>query len=187
MTTQLAQKVPKPGLFVPLPGAVSELLLRCLERDESARYPDVTARAAAIDEVLGQSDMELLATRTSTTRGHAPARKVATGPVAHLGTVPNTPPVGVPQIPNTPPVGFEAPPARRLVEDPAAGYPAVPAPMAPLAHSGGVPAPHLVREHSGPAPAGPPPRTSALRIVLLMLVLAAIGVGAGVMISELGG
>jgi eukaryotic-like serine/threonine-protein kinase len=198
LSTQLAQKPPKPGMFVPLPGAVSDLLLRCLERDESARYPDVTALAAAIDEVLGQSDMELLATRTSTTRGHAPARKLATGPVAHVAAVPatppvgvpqvpRTPPVGIPQVPTTPPVGFEAPPARRLVEDPAAGYHAVPAPMAPLAHSGGVPAPHLVREHSGAAPLGPPPRTSALRIVLLMLVLAAIGVGAGVLISELGG
>jgi hypothetical protein len=115
--------------------------------------------------------MDLLATRTSTTRGHAPARKVTTGPVAHLGGVPATPPAGVPQIPNTPPAGFEAPPA----------------PMAPLAHSGGVPAPHIFREYTGPALTAQPPRTSALRIVLLMLVLAAVGVGAGVLISELGG
>jgi serine/threonine-protein kinase len=195
LATQLAQKAPKPSLYVPLPGAVTEIILRCLERDAPDRYADVNQLAAAIDEVLAQSDMELLQTRTSTTRGHLAPRKSNTGPIAHL-----TP---VPQIRPSPAFGFEAPSARgRLVEDPAASRPAIPAPEAsypampapfgdapPFAPPGRFPTPLPVRDlrgpMRGPAPA-PPPRTSMVRILLLMLVLAAVGVGAGVLISELG-
>jgi serine/threonine-protein kinase len=206
LSTILSQPVPKPSLYVPLPGAVTEILLRCLERDTAARYKDVSELGAAIDEVLRQSDVELLTTRTSTTRGHA-APKVRTGPIKHL-----TPPVGSAvepaaisdTLPDTPlpNIGFEAPPARRLVGDANAGpaavsaqdasYPAMPAPpggSAPfggplqIAPSGGVPR-AVARDRSAPVPVAP--RTSALRITLLMLLLAAFGVGAGVLISELG-
>jgi tRNA A-37 threonylcarbamoyl transferase component Bud32 len=195
LSTQLAQKVPKPSLYVPLPSAVTDIMLRCLERDASARYRDVTELAAAIDAVLAQSDMGLLATRTSTARGVAaprvtPPRRVQSGPIPYLppggGTA--TPPAGTPATPAQP-AGFEAPPARRLVDEPAAAappiaagdasYPAMPAPHA------AVPAPLRGREASVPV-RRPPPRTSPLRITLLMIVLAAVGVGAGVLISQLG-
>ncbi len=187
LSTQLAQKPPKPGLFVPLPGAVSDLLLRCLEREETARYPDVDALAAAIEEVLAQSDMELLATRTSTTRGHAAPRKVA----SYV-----TPASAVPHIMPSPAFGLEAPSAGRLVEDPAGSAPpmaapapagshaGIPAPLSPLAYSGPAAAPHLA---NGPVTTAPPaPRLSGVRIALLMFVLAGAGVGAGLLISRLG-
>jgi serine/threonine protein kinase len=191
LTTQLAQKAPKPSLYVPLPTAVTEIMLRCLERDAPDRYADVNALAAAIDEVLAQSDMELLQTRTSTTRGHLAPHKSSTGPIAHL-----TP---VPQIRPSPAFGFEAPSARgRLVEGPSASrpaipaaessHPAMPAPFGggpPFARPGGAPTPLPFRPLRPPPPA-PPPRISTVRIFLLMLVLAAVGVGAGILISELG-
>jgi serine/threonine protein kinase len=213
LATQLAQKAPKPSLYVPLPTAVTEILLRCLERDAPDRHADVNELAAAIDEVLAQSDMELLQTRTSTTRGHLAPRQRATGPIAHLTPVPHIQP--------SPAFGFEAPSARsRLVENPGASQPALPASKAsqpalpapkasqpvippsrasypvmpapfghapPMAHPG-VPTPLTplpIRPLPPPAP-GPPPRTSMVRILLLMLVLAAVGVGAGILISELG-
>jgi eukaryotic-like serine/threonine-protein kinase len=192
LATQLAEKVPKPSLYVPLPAAVTDILLRCLERDASARYADVNELATAIDEVLAQSDMELMATRTSTARGHA-APRIRTGPVALV-----TPPAGVAQLQPSPAFGFEAPSARRLVDDPSASspvmpapdasYPAMPAPpgrLPPPAYAGAAPAPDTIRELSAPVHA-PRPRTSALRIVLLMIVLAALGVGAGILVSELG-
>jgi eukaryotic-like serine/threonine-protein kinase len=216
LQTMLAQKVPKPSLYVPLPSAVTDIILRCLERDENARYQDVSELAAAIDDVLRQSDMELLATKTSTTRGHAPSR-VSTGSIKHLtpsagtsgprpapilatpvpGAIPGTPMPGL--IPGTPMpgAGFEAPPARRLVGDPGAGgppavhahdasYPAMPAPFggpAGFPSPGGVPMP-VTGDRSAPVSA--PTRISPLRIALLMLILAAFGVGAGMLISELG-
>jgi serine/threonine-protein kinase len=184
LTAQVAQKAPKPGLFVPLPGAVSEIVLRCLERDESARYPDADALAVAIDEVLRQSDVELLATRTSTTRGHLPARKVTTGPVAHLG-----PPAPRPSIAATPPQGLEhAPPAPWPGDAPTQPtlMPGLHVPAA--ADQSGVVLAPLPREPTGPARPRPRPRprTSTLRIALFMVMLAAIGVGAGMLISELG-
>jgi len=254
LATQLAERVPKPSLYVPLPGAVTDIMLRCLERDASARYRDVTELAAAIDEVLGQSDMELLATRTSTTRGVAAPVKLQTGPVAHLGgtagssasirPIPGTPPVGVPQL-ATPPVGIPqlaTPPVGipQFTATPPAGIPHTPGPAEappyqghrpgdqsggfayppppppgpyPMGHeaSGRVHMPHahdgsgvarMPHAHDGSGvaraphahdgsgvarmPPAPRSRTSPLRIALLMLVLAAVGVGAGVLISQLG-
>ena len=217
LQTMMAQKVPKPSLYVPLPGAVTDILLRCLERDESARFQDVSQLAAAIDDVLRQSDVELLTTKTSTVRGHA-AVKVSTGPVKHLtpsassGSGPRPAPIAATPVPGAelegptlpgeaPPVpgmGFEAPPARRLVGDPNASYPmmpagdasypAMPAPFggpAGFPPAGGVPMPVAgAGDRSAPVPA--PARISPVRIALLMLVLAAFGVGAGMLISELG-
>jgi serine/threonine-protein kinase len=184
LATQLAEKVPPPSAFVPLPGAVGRILMRCLERDESARFADINELAAAIEEVLAQSDMELLATRTSTARGVGAPRKVATGPV--------------PQIPPTGP----------MVPIADASHPAMPAPPPPaapllsLAELAGTPdtlrdvpvhIPSHVPSHPpyhapGPAPlpAPPRPRSSPVRLVVWMLVLAAIGVGVGVLIAELG-
>jgi serine/threonine-protein kinase len=189
LATQLAEKPPKPSLFAPLPAVVNDILLRCLERDESARYPDVNELAAAIDEVLGQSDMELMATRTSTTRGHVAPRKVATGPVPHLPAG-----SGGPAGPGASTHGLEAPPASSHLAMPVplgGGSGGVPlfspsggAMAAPP--SGGVPGPGFGR---GPAvwPQAPTaPRTSVLRITLIMLALAAFGVGAGVLLSQLG-
>ncbi|HWO17493.1 MAG TPA: protein kinase [Kofleriaceae bacterium] len=216
LQTMLNQKVPKPSLYVPLPSAVTDILLRCLERDEEARFQDVTQLAAAIDDVLRQSDMELLATKTSTTRGHVPS-KVSTGPIKHLspssanesGATPilATPVPGA--IPHTPMPGggFEAPPARRLVGDGGPGspgaspqdasYPAMPAPFSGpggfpqpggFPYPGGIPM-SMASDHRsayGPGPGPAPARISPLRIAILMLVLAAVGVGAGMLISELG-
>jgi len=192
VAAQLAQKVPKPSLFVPLPAAVTEIMMRCLERDASERYADVDKLAASIDAVLAQSDMDLLATRTMTTKGVAPPR-------LERGRLPYTTPApGVPAILPAPAFGFEAPSAGRLVEDPGANrpallppeasYPALPVPGGPLApgQSGGTPAAEGGRERTGVAPPPPPRPTSMLRIVLLMMVLAAVGVGAGILVSELG-
>jgi len=190
LATQLAEKAPKPGLYVPLPGVVSEILLKCLERDASERYGDVNELATAIDEVLAQSDMELLATRTSTSRGHAAPRSVRTGPVGLV-----TPVGGVASIQPSPAFGWEtagasrpAPPASDA-SYPAfptsdASHPAMPAPGLPPA--GFPPAPDTLLDPSLAGSRTTPRRTSMLRVFLLMLVLAAIGVGAGILVSELG-
>jgi len=199
LATQLAEKPPKPSLFAPLPAVVNDILLRCLERDESARYQDVSELAAAIDEVLGQSDMELLATRTSTTRGHAAPRKVATGPVPQLPATPVGPGAGAPAGQST--HGLEAPPATShlampaspggvpggLHVSPSGGVPLLGPPGGALIvpPSGGLPAPGFGRGPVAWPQAPTAPRTSALRITLIMLALAAFGVGAGVLISQL--
>ena len=52
LTEQLTRSPPLPSELADVPGVVDRVLLRCLEHDADARYPDVNALATAIGEAL---------------------------------------------------------------------------------------------------------------------------------------
>ena len=82
LAVQLAEKPAAPSSFPVIPAVppgADRILLRCLARDESERFPDVEALAAAIDELFAAID-HAAQTRTSTAPGLGVSRGLATPP-----------------------------------------------------------------------------------------------------------
>ena len=128
LAVQLAEKPPLPSSFpvVPaVPPGADRILLSCLARDESERFPDVQALAAAIDELFAAIDHAAQA-RTATAPGLGVSRGLATpsggtrniatpppgatgGLAAQRTSNPRLPGTGPAPIPGSGPLRFTAP------------------------------------------------------------------------------
>ncbi len=122
ITAQLKQTPPPPSVAnakLNLPPAVDRVLLKCLEKDRNQRFADVSALAAAINEVL-----------QTTTAESAPAPRPSAQPAAVAAPVAPPPAVAPPMAP---PQSMGMP-----MSNPAARASNVaPAPMSPMATTPG--------------------------------------------------
>ena len=83
---QLAQKTPPTPstLRRDLPAAIDEVILRCLEKERTQRYPDVVALARALAPLVGDGSAERVA---RIERVHAVAKRTASVPPTTLSCV----------------------------------------------------------------------------------------------------
>jgi serine/threonine-protein kinase len=125
ITAQLKQTPQPPSVANPkanLPQAVDRVILKALEKDKNNRYPDVTAMAGALQEVLDQardgsnpmarplanessgrlSPVDMLETRRGEMPQMAPPPVPMAPPPIAMHAHPHTPSHGVPQMPPYP-------------------------------------------------------------------------------------
>ena len=130
ITAQLKQTPIPPSHANPkagLPPAADRAILKCLEKDKNNRHADVSAFAAALQDVLAQANSELAVAAAAqssaglrhgndmleTRRGEMPmtpppplpttpsSGPAAFGPGARVGVIPHTPPGGSPLAPES--------------------------------------------------------------------------------------
>jgi serine/threonine-protein kinase len=209
ITAQLKQTPVPPSQVNPnaaLPPAADLAILRCLEKDKNNRYPDVSALAAALHDVLVEQSSDLTALKQM--QIPAGANRELQPSVDMLetrrGEIPNVAPPPVPGMPGErsgiPPMGAYLAPGQPAVMTPPPGSPLfAPPPMSstpyPMGHAG--PAMHdggpmgTYPPHAYPPHAYPPqmmgtypllPGTRPRRyktIVWWVLALLALGAGVG--------
>jgi len=195
ITAQLKQTPLAPSQANPsatLPKAADRAILKCLEKDKNSRYPDVSALAAALQEVVTSQSSELAALKQmqiplganhpqatvdmlETRRGDLPNMAPPPLPMTPMPQTPVDRSSGIAQPrPMTPPVG-----SPRF-----APLPQTPYPMAQAGHAmQGGPLPMGTYPHAAPYPQ---PRGSK-KIVWWVIALLAIGAGVGTAMALLFG
>jgi tRNA A-37 threonylcarbamoyl transferase component Bud32 len=167
ITAQLKQTPTPPSQANPnagLPPAADQVILKCLEKDRNNRYPDVTALAAALQEVMNAP--------APAPAPAASSHRIAMGPElleTRRGEMPKVPPPPVPApapvpapvpatAPGAAPFGQSSPGMLPYASTLAAPPTAAPAGTHPGPHGGTHPGPHG-GTHPGAAPSsfGAPP------------------------------
>jgi serine/threonine protein kinase len=200
-----------------LPKAADRAILKCLEKDKNSRYPDVSALAAALQEVMAEQSSELAAlkqmqipaggSRTSppsvdmleTRRGEMPNMAPPPMPMTPLPMtpLPRTPGAQVERSSGIAPMGGHTAPAPHPhVMTPPGGsplfgpqpIPSTPYPMAPGGPAMQGGAPMGAYPQVGPyPPQGSAPSQSSKKLVWWVIALLAIGAGVGTTMALLFG
>ena len=194
-----------------LPKAADRAILKCLEKDKNSRYPDVSALAATLQEVMADQSSELAALKqkqvpAGANRQPPPSAdmlETRRGELPDMAPPPPLPMQGMPgdRSSGIAPMGARmAPgPQQPLVMTPPGGSPFAPKPLpsmptpyplgrgGPALHGGASqPIPLYPPEPRVPAAAGAAPRSSK-KIVWWVIALLAIGAGVGTTMALLFG
>jgi len=194
---------PEPGAppHAPLPKAADRAILKCLEKDKNNRYPDVTALAVALQEVIASPHSDLSAPNQAQLSPHRTPQPLSDLLETRRGDLPNLPPPPVsmdsmPGMPAERTAGL-APMAAHIAPPPMFRQrPMTPPPPSPLVsppgpydppgatgtpfHGGAMPSPMSMY----PQPAGYPSgrggtSRSSKKLVWWVIALLAIGAGVG--------
>ena len=189
---------PEPGAppRAPLPVAADRAILKCLEKDKNNRYPDVSALAIALQEVIASPHSDLVGPKQMSASAHRP-QSSAELLETRRGDVPNMapPPLSMESTPaersaglapmaaHAPPPMFRQRPMTPPPLQPPPGPYDPPGPAGTPFHGGGTPAPMrgmYPRSQPTPYPSGRGGTSrSSNKLVWWVIALLAIGAGVG--------